>query len=169
MIKAFFLIHYWEYLLRYCKNEIHLRWEPTIVTTMDVEVDDDCTSTVTRTPITSPTTGFLSRSLSDMIRPAARPPTKRNAELKKSSEQMKRYKRTRSAVIFATVMAIRFALSVPFIPVWSLGSGQHGVAISAATGLSFWRLLASDVSLESLLFLLIVIFSRFCAAIHISN
>lgn len=37
--------------------------EPTMDTTMDVEVDELCTRTVTKMPIITPTTGFWSRLL----------------------------------------------------------------------------------------------------------
>ena len=44
-----------------------------MVMTIDVEVDDDCTSTVTKTPIMRPATGFVSKSLSANTFPAVLP------------------------------------------------------------------------------------------------
>jgi len=64
--------------------------DATMVTTMDVDVLELCTSTVARTPIIRPATGLLSNSLFEKAAPAARPPTRRNAELRKSSEQTKK-------------------------------------------------------------------------------
>ena len=62
----------------------------TIATTIDVDVEELCTSTVTSTPIIRPATGLLSISFSAKALPAALPPRRRNAELRKLNEQMKR-------------------------------------------------------------------------------
>ena len=59
-----------------------------IATTIDVDVEELCTRTVTSTPIMSPAIGLLSILFSENALPAARPPSRRNAELKKLSEQM---------------------------------------------------------------------------------
>ena len=52
--------------------------DPTMVMTMEVEVEEDCTSTVTSTPIINPATGFVNRSLSANTFPAALPATEKN-------------------------------------------------------------------------------------------
>ena len=70
-----------------------------MATTIDVDVLELWTSTVTRTPIMRPHTGLLSRKWSLSTSPAASPPSKRKAELRKSKEQMKKYMKTISKMI----------------------------------------------------------------------
>lgn len=51
----------------------YLRPEATMLTTIEEEVLELCTNTVTKTPITSPATGLVSTSLFLKMSPAARP------------------------------------------------------------------------------------------------
>lgn len=90
--------------LRNLKNLLLLA---TIVTTIEVDVDELWTSTVTRTPIIKPTTGFCNNSLSWKKRPTAREPNKRNAVDNKSKEHMKKYNKLMRKNIFAKIIKIR--------------------------------------------------------------
>lgn len=62
-----------------------------MVTTIEVEVDELCTSTVTNTPIIRPTIGFCSSSLWVITRFAVLPPSNRKLVLNSSSEQTNVY------------------------------------------------------------------------------
>jgi hypothetical protein len=79
--------------------------DATIVTMIEVDVEELWTSTVARMPIISPAIGFCRSSLSlsalplsksefsvssQVNKPAAFPPSSLKAELRKSSEQMKK-------------------------------------------------------------------------------
>lgn len=68
----------------YWENDLHP--VPTMVTTMEVDVEELWTSTVASTPIMSPTTGFLSRSLSLKTLPACLPPSSLKEVLRRSKE-----------------------------------------------------------------------------------
>ena len=70
------------------EEAFHLPSPATIATTIDVDVEELCTSTVTNTPIMSPATGLLRISFSEKALPAALPPNRRKAELRKLKEQM---------------------------------------------------------------------------------
>ena len=58
--------------------------------TIEVEVDDDWTRTVTRTPTSTPAIGLLKMSELRKIIPAWRPATRRKPEARNESEQMKK-------------------------------------------------------------------------------
>ena len=81
--------------------------EETMATTIDVDVDELCTKTVASKPITTPATGFDNTDVSVNTSPAFLPPRRRNAELRKLSEQMKRYKRPRRRAIFIRPLRTR--------------------------------------------------------------
>ena len=85
----------------------------TIATTIEVDVDELCTNTVTRTPIISPAIGLLNISFSENALPAALPPRRRNAELRKLSEQMNMYINPVSNDILTNMMVTRFTLPLP--------------------------------------------------------
>ena len=55
------MVYVFVYLVAYRQEPttLNLLSAPTIVVTMDVEVDELCTSTVTRTPIIKPVTGLF--------------------------------------------------------------------------------------------------------------
>lgn len=72
------------------KHLINSHSDATIVTAIEVDVDELWTRTVTKTPIISPTIGFFSRSLFDITLPAALPPIRRNDDERKSNEQIKK-------------------------------------------------------------------------------
>merc|ERR1712165_424579 len=57
----------------------------TSPTMMEVEVEEDCTRTVTRTPIINPTTGFFKRSEFEKRAPMFFPPS-----MRKESERQER-------------------------------------------------------------------------------
>ena len=59
---------------------------------MEVEVEEDWTSTVTSTPIISPTTGFCSSSELENSAPMFLPPRIRKESERKEREQTKKYK-----------------------------------------------------------------------------
>ena len=61
----------------------------TMVMTMEVEVEDDWTRTVTSTPMSMPAIGLLKSSELPKISPACRPATRRKPLARKESEQMK--------------------------------------------------------------------------------
>lgn len=56
-----------------CRVCVYLRPEDTMLTTIEEEVLELCTSTVTNTPITSPATGLPNTALSWKMSPAALP------------------------------------------------------------------------------------------------
>ena len=78
-----------------------------MATTMEVDVDELCTKTVARRPMTTPATGFASADSSVNTLPAVLPPRSRNAELRKLKEQIKRYKKPRRKATFTTPMTTR--------------------------------------------------------------
>ena len=57
---------------------------------MEVEVEEDCTSTVTNTPIIKPTMGFFRRSESENKAPMFLPPRIRKESERNEREQMKK-------------------------------------------------------------------------------
>ena len=61
-----------------------------MATTIEVEVDELCTKTVARRPITTPATGFASAESEVNTSPAVLPPRRRNAEVRKLKEQTNR-------------------------------------------------------------------------------
>ena len=79
-----------------------------MLTTMDVVVEELCTNTVAKIPIMSPATGFLRILLDLKASPAAFPPNNRKALLRKSKEQMKKYRSTNNRTILANTVATRF-------------------------------------------------------------
>ena len=87
-----------------------IKSEPTIVTTIDVDVDDDWTRTVTRTPIINPTIGFWSNVELDINLPAALLPIKRNEDERKFSEKINVYMSRQSEIGLSTVKPIQFEL-----------------------------------------------------------
>ena len=78
---------------------------PTI---MEVDVDEDCTRTVTRTPIINPTIGFFSSSESEKRAPMFLPPRIRKESDRKEREQMKKKRHARSEINFVTVTTVSF-------------------------------------------------------------
>ena len=79
----------------------------TIDTTMEVVVDELWTRTVAKMPIIRPATGLLRISFEAKASPAAFPPNRRKALLRKSNEQMKKYRRPRSRTILVKAKATR--------------------------------------------------------------
>ena len=79
----------------------------TIATTMEVVVDEFWTRTVARMLIIRPATGLLRISFEAKASPAAFPPNKRKALLRKSNEQMNKYRRPRSKTILVNAKATR--------------------------------------------------------------
>ena len=79
----------------------------TIETTMEVVVDELWTRTVAKIPIIRPATGLLRISFEAKASPAAFPPNKRKALLRKSNEQMNKYRRPRSSTILVNAKATR--------------------------------------------------------------
>ena len=85
----------------------------TIETTMEVVVDELWTRTVAKMPIIRPATGLLRISFEAKASPAAFPPNKRKALLRKSNEQMNKYRRPRSRTILVNAKATRRNFPVP--------------------------------------------------------
>ena len=85
-----------------------------MLTTIDVVVDELCTNTVAKIPIMRPATGLLRILFDAKASPAAFPPNNRKALLRKSKEQMKKYRSTNSRTILANTVATRFTF-----PRWS--------------------------------------------------
>ena len=79
----------------------------TIETTMEVVVDELWTRTVAKMPIIRPATGLLRISFEAKASPAAFPPNRRKALLRKSNEQMNKYRKPRSRTIFVNAKATR--------------------------------------------------------------
>ena len=79
----------------------------TIETTMEVVVDELWTRTVAKMPIIRPATGLLRMSFEAKASPAAFPPNRRKALLRKSNEQMNKYRKPRSRTIFVNDKATR--------------------------------------------------------------
>ena len=79
----------------------------TIDTTMEVVVDELWTRTVAKMPIIRPATGLLRISFEAKASPAAFPPNRRKALLRKSNEQMNKYRRPRSRTILVKAKATR--------------------------------------------------------------
>lgn len=72
---------------------VDLRPEDTMLTTIEEEVLELCTSTVTNTPITSPATGLPNTALSWKMSPAALPVhTQKQPQVRKTALHT-RYKR----------------------------------------------------------------------------
>lgn len=71
----------------------HLLPAATIDTTIEVVVEELWTRTVARMPIIRPATGLLRILFEANASPAAFPPSNRKALLRKSNEQMNRYRR----------------------------------------------------------------------------
>jgi hypothetical protein len=77
---------------------------------MEVDVDELWTRTVASKPMTTPATGFERTDFSVKTSPAFFPPRRRNAELRKLSEQMKRYNNPSRRAIFMKAPSTRRAL-----------------------------------------------------------
>lgn len=78
---------------RNCVYQIYLLIPlPTMATTIDVEVLELCTKTVTNTPIINPAIGLDRMAWLFNTFPAVTPPTSRNAELRKLRAQTKKYR-----------------------------------------------------------------------------
>lgn len=117
-----------------------LQSDPTIVTTIDVDVDDDWTRTVTRTPIMSPTTGFCRSCESETNLPAALPPSKRKDELRNVSEQMNRYSRPVRATTLPIAVRVRRVVDCggPSRPSTWTGPSGRTIMVLAAVRQSRW-------------------------------
>ena len=72
-------------------------------TMMEVEVEEDWTSTVTNTPIINPTIGFFRRSESENRAPMFFPPRIRKESERKEREQMKKKRQVRRDSSFVKV------------------------------------------------------------------
>ena len=72
-------------------------------TMMEVEVEEDWTSTVTNTPIINPTIGFFRRSESENRAPMFFPPRIRKESERKDREQMKKNRQVRRDSSFVKV------------------------------------------------------------------
>ena len=77
----------------------HLLSAATMLTTIDVVVDELCTNTVAKIPIIRSAIGLLRISLDAKASPAVFPPSNRKALLRKSKEQMKKYRNPRRRMI----------------------------------------------------------------------
>ena len=112
----------------------------TIETTMEVVVDELWTRTVAKMPIIRPATGLLRISLEAKASPAAFPPNRRKALLRKSNEQMNKYRRPRSRTILVKAKATRRNF-----PLQSSSVGQqrerfdHSIISPIADPKIFWR------------------------------
>ena len=112
----------------------------TIETTMEVVVDELWTRTVAKMPIIRPATGLLRISFEAKASPAAFPPNRRKALLRKSNEQMNKYRRPRSRTILVNARATRRNFPVP-----SSSVGQqterfdHTIISPMADPKIFWR------------------------------
>ena len=94
--------------MQHCHYKIqNLLPAATIDTTMEVVVDELWTRTVARMPIIRPATGLLRISFEAKASPAAFPPNRRKALLRKSNEQMNKYRRPRSRTILVNARATR--------------------------------------------------------------
>ena len=89
------------------KYKLNLLPAATIETTMEVVVDELWTRTVAKMPIIRPATGLLRISFEAKASPAAFPPNRRKALLRKSNEQMNKYRRPRSRTILVKAKATR--------------------------------------------------------------
>ena len=107
---------------------------------MEVVVDELWTRTVARMPIIRPATGLLRISFEAKASPAAFPPNRRKALLRKSNEQMNKYRRPRSRTILVNARATRRNFPVP-----SSSVGQqterfdHTIISPMADPKIFWR------------------------------
>ena len=90
-----------------CRKIQNLLPAATIDTTMEVVADELWTRTVANMPIIRPATGLLRISLEAKASPAAFPPNRRKALLRKSNEQMNKYRKPRSRTIFVNDKATR--------------------------------------------------------------
>ena len=88
----------------------YLLLEETIATTMEVVVEELWKTTVTSIPITSAAKGFTNRLFDENTSPAAFPPNRRKAELRKVSEHIKRYMKPVRLTIFTVPTVTRFSL-----------------------------------------------------------
>lgn len=75
---------------------------------IDVVVDELWKTTVTSIPITNAAKGLTKRLFEENTSPAVLPPKRRNAELRKVSEHIKRYIRPVRQKIFTVPMTTRF-------------------------------------------------------------
>ena len=82
-------------------------------TTIDVVVEELCTNTVARIPIIRSATGLLRILLDAKASPAVFPPSNRKALLRKSKEQMKKYRNPRSRMILPVNKATRLTFPKP--------------------------------------------------------
>lgn len=80
---------------------------------MEVVVDELWTRTVARMPIIRPATGLLRILFEEKASPAAFPPSNRKALLRKSNEQMKRYRRPRRRTTLPTARPTRRTFPKP--------------------------------------------------------
>ena len=80
-------MRYLKRLLEFVQD--HLLFAPTILTTIEVDVEELCTRTVTKMPIINPTTG-LPRKGPWKMSPVALPAIRRNDDDRKSSEHTNR-------------------------------------------------------------------------------
>ena len=107
---------------------------------MEVVVDELWTRTVAKMPIIRPATGLLRISFEAKASPAAFPPNRRKALLRKSNEQMNKYRRPRSRTILVKAKATRRNL-----PLQSSSVGQqrerfdHTIISPMADPKIFWR------------------------------
>ena len=85
----------------------------TMLTTMDVVVDELCSNTVTKIPIIRSAIGLLRILLDAKASPAVFPPSNRRALLRKSKEQMKKYRNPRRRMILPENKATRLTFPKP--------------------------------------------------------
>jgi len=81
-------------------------------TMIEVEVEEDWTRTVTRTPIMRPTTGFWRRSELENRAPMLRPPRILKESERKEREHTKKYRQVIIEITLPTVMTISFTLEM---------------------------------------------------------
>ena len=85
-----------------------------MLTTIDVVVGELCTDTVARIPTIRSATGLLRILLDAKASPAAFSPSNRKALLRKSKEQMKKYRIPRNRMTLPENKATRLTFSKPF-------------------------------------------------------
>ena len=73
----------------------HLLSAATMLTTIDVVVEELCTNTVARIPTIRSATGLLRILLDGKASPAVFPPSNRRTLLRESKEQVKKYRNPR--------------------------------------------------------------------------
>ena len=117
----------------------HLLFATTMLTTMDVVVDELCTNTVAKIPIIRSAMGLLRILLDAKASPAVFPPSNRKALLRKFKEQMKKYKNPRRRMILPQNKATRLTFPKPSSSVKAQKSRCYLVQTMLNAGISTIR------------------------------